>query len=258
MLALLMLSLLMHPHASQGGKYAVQGRIAWDTVHSPTEPLRVRLESFARAIVGEAFTDGAGNFTFGGVPAGTYYVRATADGFQEVSERVDVPSTGSLVIFMNVETRLPAAGSDSRYGGSYIVNVRELAVPKEAIREYEKALKDMEKGNAATATERLEQAIRIAPDFFEAHVALAKQYRAAGRIGDAETHWTKAAEIRGHDAGPLVELGRLYMERGDASAALSVLERAVDRDPKDPNRSVAIQTRQQLMEILSGASPYEE
>ena len=84
------------------------------------------------------------------------------------------------------------------------------------------------------ATEHLENAVSIAPDFFEAHVALARQYRAGGRIEDAATHWIRAAGIRGHDAGPLVELGRLYMERGDAGAALAVLERAVNRDPKDP------------------------
>jgi thioredoxin-like negative regulator of GroEL len=232
MFILLVLSLVGPPAGEQG--HRVQGRIEWGSAPAPGEPFLVRLESFGGPTVGEVFTDGAGNFTFTAVPAGVYHVRAGAPGFQDVMQRVDVPSPGRIVIFMDPEIQLPGVASDSPRDGSPIVDIRELAIPKKAVSEYEKALKDMENGDKDRGTERLEQVVAMAPDYFDAHMALARQYRTAGRTGDAEKHWTRAAEIRGHDAEPLVEIGRLYIERKDAASAASILERASGADPKSP------------------------
>jgi tetratricopeptide (TPR) repeat protein len=209
----------------------VQGSIAFDTIHAPSIPLLVNLVS-PRGPTFSSFTDAGGNFTFTGIPAGTYFLQASVEGFQDVSQRVDVPRSVRFLVFMNRKADLPP-DDETPYGGSHIVDLRELTIPKEAVREHEKALDDIEDGDIESAIARLEQAVELAPDFFEAHVTLAEQYRGLERFADAETQWIRAAEIRVHDAWPLVELGRMYTEQEDWGIALDILERAVDRDPKN-------------------------
>jgi len=55
------------------------------------------------------------------------------------------------------------------------VGIRELTIPKRAIREYERALEDLEEENTVSAIAPLERAVKIAPHFYEVHATLAAQ-----------------------------------------------------------------------------------
>ena len=53
-------------------------------------------------------------------------------------------------------------------GGNHIVDVRQLKadIPKKALREYEKAVREIKDHNTQRAIERLEKSIKLAPDFY--------------------------------------------------------------------------------------------
>src|SRR5262252_4720550 len=56
-----------------------------------------------------------------------------------------------------------------------VIDITEVTdqYPKAAVEEYQKGVEQARKGNRAAARERLEAAIRIEPNFFNAHNSLA-------------------------------------------------------------------------------------
>ena len=78
------------------------------------------------------------------------------------------------------------------------VGVRDLAVPPKALKEFERSMKAFQSGNVGAAAGHLEKAIKIAPDFTQAHN----------------------------------NLGAMYINLQDYKRAMIELQRAIDLDPK--------------------------
>src|SRR5262249_6495108 len=89
---------------------------------------------------------------------------------------------------------------------------------------------DREKGNTAEATSELEEAVRIAPDFFQARNDLGKAYRTAGRLDDAEREFLSAERLNEKSAEPLIQLSGLYIDRNQPELAVKAGEEAVKKD----------------------------
>ena len=101
-----------------------------------------------------ASTDLHGNFEFRNVPEGSYNIRVRLEGFENVNYLVEVPGTPYVSIFLNgsaVHSRGPRA-----LGGDRIVDVRQLTakIPKQALKEYEKAVQELKDRNTPRAVER--------------------------------------------------------------------------------------------------------
>src|SRR5205814_1975369 len=114
---------------------------------------------------------------------------------------------GILTIFMERENPVRIDKS----GGS-VVDLRQLRakLPPKAVDEYEKALKESSKGNAAKAVEGLERAVKLAPNFYEAQSTLGVQYLRLQKYQDAETALLRAKDLGPKAAEPLINLGMRY------------------------------------------------
>src|SRR5438093_10190116 len=128
------------------------------------------------------FTDSRGNFEFRNVPKGSYNIRVRLEGFENVNYPVDVPGTPFVFIFLNgsaAHGRGPQA-----LGGNHAVDVRQLTanIPKQALKEYEKAVRQIRDRNTQRAIEQLEISIMLAPDYYNAHLVLAHEYRKNVRL----------------------------------------------------------------------------
>src|SRR2546422_3478281 len=130
------------------------------------------------------FTDLRGNFEFRNVPKGSYNIRVRLEGFENVNYRVDVPGTPYVFIFLNGS----AARGPAALGGKRVVDIRQLTayIPKQAFKEYEKAVREIKDHNTQRAIERLEKSVKLAPDFYNGHLGLAQEYRKTGRLDAAE------------------------------------------------------------------------
>src|SRR5204863_9908850 len=122
---------------------------------------------------------------------------------------------GSVTIFLERENVTVASKN-----GAAVVDLKQLRtkIPGKAVDEYEKALKESSKGNRAKAVEGLQRAIKLAPDFYEAQHSLGVQYLALQQYDDAETAFTRARDLSPKAAEPLVNLGMLEYQRGEAQA----------------------------------------
>jgi Tfp pilus assembly protein PilF len=228
----------------------IRGRIITGVHSADTPILEVRIEMDGGQPVGFAYADSVGEFTFRrtGISLDqTLYVVVNLDGFKPYRERIfgsfgRNSFDGFLTIFLERELT-----TTTTKGGATVVDLRQLKtrVPGKAVDEYEKALKESSKGNRGKAIEGLQRAIKLAPDFYEAQHSLGIQYLAMQKYDDAETALLKARDLSPKAADPLINLGTLYYQRGEAQVdgghseeaaatfekAIDVLDESIKRDP---------------------------
>jgi tetratricopeptide (TPR) repeat protein len=238
------------PPPQQSSDITIRGKLVFGN-GGPDERVEVRLERSGMQLIQIQYTDSLGNFEFRGIQPAQYYIAVRVDGYDEVREEVQM-SVGlgrevSVSIFMNrpavTTVRRSGAGGDSENPDT--VDVTQLSLPRKALEEYEKALQDSRKGDSDKAIKRLEEAIRIAPEFYQAHNNLGVHYQKANRFRDAEKEFRRAREINPRGQQPLVNLGSLFIQESDARKeegqkvvgqildnALEVLESAVKETPR--------------------------
>lgn len=96
----------------------------------------------------------------------------------------------------------------------FLIDITEMTdrYPRQAVREYEKAMAEARKGKRTAAAAHLENAIHLAPDFFGAHNSLGVLYQKMERYRDAEREYNEAHKLNPRSAAPLVNLGSLHIE----------------------------------------------
>jgi Tfp pilus assembly protein PilF len=106
--------------------------------------------------------------------------------------------------------------------------------PRQAFDLRRNADHSLKKGDTAKAIAQLEQAVRIAPDFYQAHMDLGKLYKSSGRVDEAVREFETAVRLNKSSAEPLVALGEIYLSREQTERAIEVGEEAVKKDSGSP------------------------
>jgi tetratricopeptide (TPR) repeat protein len=207
----------------QGGG-AIRGQILIPSARA-SERIPITLQRADGPIVSRIFSDTLGNFEFRGLPAGSYEIHLSVEGYEEVRQSVAVGGGGPFgVVTLNIplveknELRnrpAPPPGEDPT-----TVDIAELGrkYPRRAIQDYERAVEENRKGNAAKAAELLTGVVKLAPDFYAAHNTLGTIYQKMNRYTDARNHYARARELNPRSPDPLVNLGSLFVQEADARA----------------------------------------
>lgn len=240
---------LPQPPPQQSSDVTIRGKLVFGN-GGPDERVEVRLERSGMQLVQIQYTDSLGNFEFRGLQPAQYYIAVRVEGYDEVREEVQMSIGINRETTVNIFMNRPAVTTVRRTGGADgdnpdTVDVTQLSLPKKALEEYEKALQDSRKGDSGKAIQRLEEVIRIAPEFYQAHNNLGVHYQKANRFRDAEKEFRRAREINPRGQQPLVNLGSLFIQESDARKeegpkvvgqildnALDVLESAVKETPR--------------------------
>jgi len=136
-----------------------------------------------------------GSFEFRDVPTGEYMLRVTdCRGVNIFQQSVTIQ-----VQMAELEVRVPDRETHGGAKTKATVSVRELKHPpdKKAVRAFQSALRLSEAGKYDAAAGELENAIRISPDFSEAHTNLAVQYFRLGRYEESAAESARAIAIGG-------------------------------------------------------------
>lgn len=177
--------------------------------------------------VATAYLDGGGHFSFPGVPSGSYTIHAQIEGFEEINQAVDANEGFGVSsnVMITVARRNAHAGPVN--GG--IVNVSEFldAYPKKAVEAFKKGQEFEKQKKDEQAMKSFETAIKIAPQFYQAHNELGILYKRAGRVDDAETEFIKAHELNRTNIEPLLNLTSLYIDENKPERAVNASEEAV-------------------------------
>lgn len=185
----------------------------------------VSLERQSGQIVAQAFTDSRGVFTFRDLPTGDrtndnyVYLVVSEEGYEPYRERLDSTvirgGGGGYTIYLQPE------GSTTGGPDGTAVDVRQLLaeIPEEAVEEYERALDDIEDEDHDDAVERLERAVELAPDYYDAWIDLGGQLNVLERYDDGKAAYQRASEVNPNGALAYVNLGALYYQEGERHAA---------------------------------------
>jgi tetratricopeptide (TPR) repeat protein len=269
--------------AVQGGGLVIQGQVTSEDA-LPLVFVRVRLEGFDYRSSATSYTDPAGRFRFTGVSQGTYHVVVSLEGFEEVRERVVVPQFGNTWISVRRKSYRPADENEPAIGGRATVDIRQLSIPQNAVREYEKAQAAWKEGDVARAMKRFRNAMDIAPRFYEAAVELARLYidrkeydtavdvlrskiPAESSVGDAAFYLGYAYyNLRQNDAAEQalfrslesdlkrpearLLLANIFIRKAQAKKALEQIEAYLEENPDSGLRTDVEQKRLELLRFL--------
>ena len=169
--------------------------------------------------------DFSGRFTFNSAPSGIYTIRLEIDGVETLTQQVDTrDGINDLTIMVPVprKSTVPSGGSD-------IVDVSEFLgrYPKKAVSFFEKGSESLKKKKNDEAIKYLQNAVELAPTFYQAHNELGIAYRETGRADDAEREFMKAHELNSTGVEPLLNLTKLYLDEDDTDRAVQTGEQAV-------------------------------
>jgi tetratricopeptide (TPR) repeat protein len=210
----------------------LSGRLVFER-SSPCDRCPVSLTIGAQTVA-MTYADSAGNFSFENVAPGNYNIHVEVPGYEQVDQHVDVYSFGlqsNTIILLAPKSEI-ADQQDDRNSGVIHVSQFPNQYPKKAIDAYKKGMQSRSKGNNADAIKYLEEAVRLAPTFYEAHNELGITYKQVGRADDAEVEFIRAHELNASTADPLINLTGLYIDENEPERAVDAGEKAVKTNGK--------------------------
>ena len=177
--------------------------------------------------VAAAYTDAAGRFTFRGVPPGSYTIHISVDGYEKTSQAVEVSQYDGFAPESIV--MLTRKHEVIRPNTPHTIDISQFLerYPKKAVESFRKGMEYKDGGQNDSAVKQFEEAVKIAPAFYQAYNELGIAYKHAGRYDDAETAFLRAHYLNGSNADPLVNLTGLYIEKDRPDDAVITGEKAI-------------------------------
>ncbi len=186
------------------------------------------LDMSNRTIVATSFGDTVGGFSFRGIPGGRYVARVV-DGSGYVVREEIVTLDG-----VSPSVQLAGHGPQRTPQGAGSVSVRQLLNPpsKAAIKAFTESQKYSKAGQYQDAAVALEKAIKLSPDFAEAHTNLAAQYLRLGEFQRAQEQARLGMEIAGPNIYDLTNLATVAWALGRNAEALDYARAALRLDQR--------------------------
>lgn len=236
--AVLLLLFLSTATVLAQGVHTLQGRVITPSGGQPNAPVKVTLTFNGRRIH-ETFTDLSGRFTFAGINRGTYQITGEGDGqtFATTTIYAEVSAYGSSSQLFSQDLQLrPITGKPVGQPG--VVDSFVQDVPKAARQALERGSKLLSQAKLEAGIEELQKAIKIFPDYFEAHLQLGNVLLQAGQFDAAIAELDKARVINPNDERSYQSFGLLLMRQKNYQVAVAVFEEAARLNPGNPTNAL--------------------
>lgn len=220
--------------SASGQGHTIRGKVR-NSAGVNMSRVSVNLETGTGAMINQTVTNNEGDFNFSGLSDNSYTLTVSAPDYMPVSERVEfVRSVGAnepgevrtveIVLSGNVNART------ARREVSFVQNV-----PREASDKFTLGMQSLKNGRAQEAVTYLEQAIRIFPDYFDAHSALANQFILENKLTAAIGHLDQARRINPKDDRTYQAFGIILMRQQKYAVAARIFAEASRLNPRDLN-----------------------
>jgi Tfp pilus assembly protein PilF len=199
----------------------IHGQVRFAEGGAPAANVVVRLESYdGGGSISEAFTDRLGKFKFTNLSPAQYSVRVRQIGYREAQQSVDMTTTTSGLVMLQL---LKEAAS--RTGTSTVGSI-DANVPAAAQKEFDKgtaALAEGGKDKIAFAARCFEKAVSIYPQFIEARLKLGTAYMDLEQWDKAQQALLATIESDPKAFNALFALSEIYLRQNKIAEAEKVL-----------------------------------
>lgn len=220
------------------GANILEGKVITPSGTQPTTPVRVKLTFNGRPIH-ETFTDLSGRFSFPGLARGMYQLTAEGDGmnFETTMVYAEVSAFGAAPQSFTQDIQLrPIAHKPAQPAG--VVNAFSQEVPEAAQQALASGLKFVEAGKIEAAVEKMHEAIKIFPEYFDAHLQLGNVFLKADQLKEAIAELDLARQINPNDERTYQSFGLLLMKQKNFAVAVAVFAEAARLNPSNPMNHV--------------------
>ncbi len=212
-----------------GPLYELSGRF------TPAGSASVSLFGVSGPYMASTLSDTAGRFSFKKLEAGTYTLAVFLPADGEARQTIEIgPSTANA--HRRVALSLEFKESDFARAPAlarHTVSTRQLAIPDKALRLYDDALKCLSRRDSEAATQRLEEAVAVAPQFSAAWNEMGTIAYQAQKYPRAEECFRQALAADPSSYEPLVNLGGVLINLHKLQEAWDYNEHAVLLRPTD-------------------------
>jgi tetratricopeptide (TPR) repeat protein len=218
--------------AAAQGANSLQGRVSSPDGIQPTTSVRVRL-TFNGRLIQETFTDLSGRFYFTGLARGTYQITAEGDSrtFETTSVYAELSGSGGQLFTQDIQLR-PLPGKPPAQTG--VVDAFIQNVPKAARQALDRATQLTQQSKTEAAIEQLQEAIKIFPEYFEAHLQLGNIFLKGSLFDQAIAELDKARQVNPNDERAYQSFGLLLMKQKNYAVAVAVFAEAARLNPNNP------------------------
>lgn len=216
----------------------LSGKVVTPSGTQPTAPVRVKLTFNGRAI-NETFTDLSGRFSFPGLSRGTYQLTAEGDGinFETTTVYADIAAFGPAPQSFTQDIQLrPIAHKPVAQPG--VVNAFKQDIPLAAEQALATGVKLAEQGKTDAAMESIRNAIKIFPDYFDAHLQLGNMFLKADQFNEAIAELDRARQVNPNDERCYQSFGLLLMKQRNFAMAVAIFAEAARLNPSNPTNAV--------------------
>jgi tetratricopeptide (TPR) repeat protein len=208
----------------------LSGTVYYADGNRPAENISVELRTTEGSIIAPQSTSSNGWFEFRGLPRGIYVIAINAYGFEPVNFNVDLflASSRGNVIYLRGRSINP---TDSPHAS--LVSKHELSMPQKARTLMESGKKKVYRDkNVQRGLADFQQAVAIAPGYYEAYYQIALAGLILGQRDLAEKSFRKAIEVSGDKYGDAdIGLGTALLDKRDFSEGEKTIRRGIELSP---------------------------
>ena len=222
---------------AQGG-HVLEGKVISPSGTQPTNPVRVKLTFNGRAIH-DTFTDLSGRFSFPGLNRGRYQLTAEGDGvtFETTTVYADVSAFGSSSQSFTQDIQLrPVKPKPTQQPG--VINAFSQNVPEPARQAFLQGVKLAEEGKTDASIESMRNAIKLFPEYFDAHLQLGNTFLKLEQFNEAIAELDLARQINPNDERAYQSFGLLLMKQKNFPVAVAIFAEAARLNPQNPTNAV--------------------
>jgi Flp pilus assembly protein TadD len=224
--------------AQQGGVGSIIGELHLSRGDFPG---RIYIElQFRGATITSGYSDDEGKFGFSGLGSNPYHVVIHDEHFNPVDQLVVLDTSISTMSMAQITltprepVRREPVPNQEQGGNPYLIDPAEYRqhFPKNAIKEFDKAIEADKNQKRDEAIRHYEQAVRLAPDFYPAHNNLGSDYLSNSDFKSAEAEFRKVIRTNPADAAAYFNLAHVFLltKRYQES-----LEHAIQGLRREPN-----------------------
>jgi Tfp pilus assembly protein PilF len=209
---------------------SVTGTVFSDSHNQRVSQAAVRLCDSGGNRVGETIANDSGEFFFRGISRNTYILSVSANGFQSQDVHLDLSfgSDRGMSVFLK-----PLPGKSSAAASASSVSTHEMSMPQKArdlLASGEKKI--YQDKNPQGGLQDLQQAIAIAPGYYEAYYQTAMAYVSLGNSAEAEKAFRRSIEISSDKYGEAaVGLGALLVNQGSPAEGEKDIRHGIELNP---------------------------